>query len=189
MRNISELLDCELDLTAANDTPIPYKGIIELTFQLKREQDAIFVPFLVTTEDISLPLVGYNVIKLCVKSGMTSPELACVFTSLSCDNVNSLFDVIDTHDDSDFCTVRTKKKQCLIKRGRCSQIACRINHGPIASEIPVIFEPDENPDLPNGLVVSEPLFSLKPGKTSAVKFQIQNITRHDIVLPKRTVPG
>ena len=31
LRNISELLDCELDLTAANGTPIPYKGFIELT--------------------------------------------------------------------------------------------------------------------------------------------------------------
>ena len=189
LRNISELLDCELDLTAANGTPIPYKGFIELTFQLKHEQDPIFVPFLVTTEDISLPLVGYNVIELCVKTGMTSPELACVFPSLTRDNVNSLFDIIDTSDDSDLCTVRTNKKQCLIKRGRCSQISCRINHGPIASEIPVIFEPEENPDLPNGLVVSESLFSLKPGKTSVVKFQVQNITKHDIVLPKRTVLG
>ena len=43
--------------------------------------------------------------------------------------------------------------------------------------------------MPNGLVVSEPLFSLKPGKTSVVKFQVQNITKHDILLPKRTVLG
>ena len=43
--------------------------------------------------------------------------------------------------------------------------------------------------MPNGLVVSESLFSLKPGKVSTVKFQIQNITKHDIVLPKRTVLG
>ena len=128
-------------------------------------------------------------IALCVISGMTSSELACVFPSLSCNNVNSLFDIIDTHDDSDFCIVRTNKKQCLIKRGRCSQIACRINHGPIASEIQVIFEPDENQDLSNGLVVSESVFLLKPGKSSVVKFQLQNLTRHDIALPKSTVLG
>ena len=144
MRNISELLDCELDLTAANGTSIPYKGFVELTFKLKYEQDAIFVPFLVTTEDISLPLVGYNVIELCVKTGMTSPELTCVFPSLTTENIQSLYDIINTNDFSDFCTVRTNKKQCLIKRGRYSQISCRINHGPIASEIPVIFEPEEN---------------------------------------------
>ena len=120
---------------------------------------------------------------------MTSPELACVFPSLTRDDVNSLFDIVDTSDDSDFCTARTNKKQCLIKLGRCSQISSRINHGPIASEIPVIFEPEENTDLPNGLVVSESLFSLRPGKTSVVQFQVQNITTHDIVLPKRTTLG
>ena len=62
LRNISELLDCELDLTTSNGTLIPYKGFIELTFKLKHEQDPISVPFLVKTEDISLPRVGYNVI-------------------------------------------------------------------------------------------------------------------------------
>ena len=160
-----------------------------MTFKLKREQDAIFVPFLLTTEDISLPLVGYNVFELCVKSEMTCPGLACVFPSVSCENVHSLFDIIDTHDDSVFCTVRTSMKKCLIKCGRCSQIVCRINHRPIASEIPVIVEPDEIPDLTNGLVVSESLFSLKPGKTSIVKFQLENIAMHDIALPKRTVLG
>ena len=35
----------------------------------------------------------------------------------------------------------------------------------------------------------ESLFSLKLEKTSVVKFQVQNITKHDIVLPKRTVLG
>ena len=135
---------------------------------------------------MSLPLLGHNVIELCVKPGMTSPELACVFPSLSHDNVKSLYDIIDRND---FCTVRMNKKQCLIKRGRCSQISCRINHGTIASEIPVIFQPDENLDFPNGLVVSESLFSLKPGKTSIVKFQVQTITDQDIGLPQCTVLG
>ena len=170
LRNISELIDCELDLTAANGTNIPYKGFFELTFKLKSEQDAIVVPFLVTTDDISLPIIGYNVIELCVKSGMTSPDLACVFASLSHKNVNSLYDFIEANDDTDFCTVRTNKNQYLVKRGQCSPISCRINHGPIDSEIPVIFEPYENPDLPYGLVVSESLFLLKPGKSSVIKF-------------------
>ena len=45
----------------------------------------------------------------------------------------------------------------------------------MASEIPIIFEPEENPDLPNGLVVSESLLSLQLGKTSAVKFQVKKL--------------
>ena len=48
------------------------------------------------------------------KTRMTSPKLACVFPSLTRDNVSSLFDIIDTSDDTDFCTVRNNKKQYLI---------------------------------------------------------------------------
>ena len=168
-------MNCELDLAAANGTPIPYKGFIELTFKSKHEQDLLFLLFLVTAEDILLPLLGYNVTELCVETGMTSPELACVFPSLTRDNVNSSYDIIDNSDDSDFCTVRTNKKQCLIKRGRRSQISCRINIRRITTKIPVIFEPEENQDLPNGLVVSESLLLLKLGKTSVVKFRVQKL--------------
>ena len=51
--------------------------------------------------------------------------------------------------------IKKKKKQC-------SEISCWINHGPIASASPVIFESEENPELPHGLAVSESLFSLQP---------------------------
>ena len=189
LRNISELIDCKLDLTAANGTRIPYKGFVELEFRLKDEQDPILVPFLVTSDDISLPLVGYNVIELCIKSGMTNPELACVFPRASFNDVNNLRDIIEDNVDTDLCAVRTNKKDCLIKSGQCSQISCRVNHGPIDSEIPVLFEPEENEELPYGLVVSESLLSLKPGKSSVAKFEVKNVSKHAIVLPKRTFLG
>ena len=189
LRNISELIDCKLDLTAANGTRIPYKGFVELEFRLKDEQDPILVPFLVTSDDISLPLVGYNVIELCIKSGMTNPELACVFPCASLNDVNNLRDIIEDNVDTDLCAVRTNKKECLIKSGQCSQISCRVNHGPIDSEIPVLFKPEENEELPYGLVVSESLLSLKPGKSSVVKFEVKNVSKHAIVLPKRKFLG
>ena len=189
LRSISQLIDCELDLTVANGTSIPYTGFVRFTFTLKNRRDPILVPFLVTTDDISMPLVGYNAIELCIKSGLTSPELACVFSSLSHNNVNTLYDIIEANNDADLCTVGTNKKNAVIKRGQCSEISCRINHGPIASAIPVIFEPEENQELPHGLVVSESLFSLKPRKTSGSKFVVENTTKHDIVLPKRMVLG
>ena len=77
----------------------------------------------------------------------------------------------------------------MIKSGQCSQISCRVNHGPIDSEILVLFEPEENEELPYGLVVSESLLSLKPGKSSVVKFEVKNVSKHAIVLPKRTFLG
>ena len=44
VEGISELIDCQLDLTLANGISIPYKGFVELTFKLKTKQDAILVP-------------------------------------------------------------------------------------------------------------------------------------------------
>ena len=94
LRNISELFDCKL-------------GFVELEFRLKDEQDPILVPFLVTSDDISLPLVGYNAIELCIKSGMTNPELACVFPRATLNDVNNLRDIIEDNVDTDLCAVRT----------------------------------------------------------------------------------
>ena len=120
---------------------------------------------------------------------MTNPELACVFPRASLNDVNNLRDIIEDNVDTDLCAVRTNKKDCLIKSGQCSQISCRVNHGPIDSEIPVLFDPEENEELPYGLVVSESLLSLKPGKSSVVKFEVKKVSKHAIVLPKRTFLG
>ena len=62
LRNISELIDCELDLTAANGTNIPYKDFVELTFKLKSEQDAI------VARGKSLIFFSYAFLKITKKS-------------------------------------------------------------------------------------------------------------------------
>ena len=97
--------------------------------------------------------------------------------------------IIKDNVDTGLCAVHTNKKDCLINSGQCSQISCRINHGPINSEISVLFEPEENEELPCGLVVSESLLSLKPGKSSVVKFEVKNMSKHNIILPKQTFLG
>ena len=66
IRNISELVDTELNLTAANGTTIPYKGWVELKFRLSSPESELLVPFLVTEEILETPLVGYNVIEVIV---------------------------------------------------------------------------------------------------------------------------
>ena len=115
LRHISELIDCELGLNAANGTSLPYTRFFEFTFTSRNRRDPILVPFLVTTDDISMPLVGYNVIKLCMKSRLTSPELACVFSSLSRNSVNTLYNIVEATNDADLCTVRTNKTNALIQ--------------------------------------------------------------------------
>ena len=71
LRNLTDLLDCGdiLDLRAANDTPVPFDGFVELTFELAKVSggDILTVPFLVSKISMANPIVGYNVIEQIVK--------------------------------------------------------------------------------------------------------------------------
>ena len=74
-RDIRELLDSPLEINAANGTAIPYTGWAELEFQLLpggKSESKMLVPFLITSEDMNRPIVGYNVIKEIVKSRLYS---------------------------------------------------------------------------------------------------------------------
>ena len=58
VREISELIEADLSLTTANDSPIKYTGWVQLDFKLSPEQDILHVPFLVTKERFDLPVIG-----------------------------------------------------------------------------------------------------------------------------------
>ncbi len=190
VRDVSELIDCQLTLNAANGTQIPYKGWVELKLTLKNEQSPITVPFLVTNNSsIDFPLIGFNAIEACVKTGLTETGLENAFPTLSPINVNLLCQFLESERETDVCSVKTTKKQHVLKSGQTSQIPCRLNHGPIESKTYVLFQPEDSPELPEGLVISETLLQLKPGKSSVISFEIQNESRHDIILPKRLFLG
>ena len=59
-KDISELLDIELNLTAANGSKVPYIGWVELNFRLRSSKDELAVPFLVTEQSLDSPLIGFN---------------------------------------------------------------------------------------------------------------------------------
>ena len=66
IKDISELIEAELNITAANGKAIPYVGWVQLIFQLSQGQPLLQVPFLVTEKHLNLPLTGHNVIEHCV---------------------------------------------------------------------------------------------------------------------------
>ena len=43
IRDVSGLLDCDLTLTVANDSNIPYKGWVELDFQISASEEKVSV--------------------------------------------------------------------------------------------------------------------------------------------------
>ena len=44
-------------------------------------------------------------------------------------------------------------------------------------------------NLPFGISINETLFTIKPGKSSKVKIEVVNNSKHDILLPPRSVLG
>ena len=68
IRQLSELLDANLNLTVLNRTKVPYTGWVEVRMKLTppssdSNQEELLVPFLVTTEKLECPILGYNVIE------------------------------------------------------------------------------------------------------------------------------
>ena len=185
MRDISELIEAELDVTAANGEAIPYIGWVQLNFQLSQGQTLSQVPFLVTTKRLTSPLIGYNVIEHCVKSNCFGPHtMGSVFDDIPAEKVEALVDLIQANENEQLGIAKSCKKDYMIWHGETMSISCRVNHGPIVNRTPVIFEPDELSLWPMGLVIPEKLLAIKPGKSSQIEIEVTNITKHDILLPK-----
>ena len=68
VKNISELLNSELNLTTANGGEMPYVGWMELNFRLLSSKVELAVPFLVTDQSLDTPIIGFNVIEEIVKT-------------------------------------------------------------------------------------------------------------------------
>ena len=202
VKDISELINVGLDLTTANGTKIPYIGWTDVRVQLPaptQETQEVHVPFLITVGRLEMPILGYNVIEELVK--MTSPEGetptgSCILNSLKAGFVDSgesqleaLISLIQTPDDDFLCNVRTSKRDTVIPCGQAVKVSCRANTGPVVSNMPVLFEPDELSQWPTGFEVYETLTTVKKGSVSLVDIEVQNTSNHDIALPRRTSLG
>ena len=192
IKDISELLGigANLKLEAANGTGIPYNGWVGINFKLLDDTtNEISVPFLVTREELSIPIIGYNVIELIVKNNELEQVLPAVTKSFAKTDANALINFIRSGAIESLCDVRTSKRDVTIPKGRSINVPCRANTGPVQRNSPVLFEPDEQASWPSGLTIHESLTTIKMGKSNIIDILVSNTTEHDVVLPKRLVVG
>ena len=99
--SIEEFLEGDnLHLCAANNTNVDVKGVAIITLGLGSEE--LVVPFLVTTDKLEVPIIGYNVIKHLVEKNSTNlPSLLreCI-PNLSEPNAEAVVSLIQT-DETD----------------------------------------------------------------------------------------
>ncbi|CAB4008686.1 Hypothetical predicted protein [Paramuricea clavata] len=123
IRDVSELLECGLTLTAANGSKIPYVGWVELKFQVQDSANEVSVPFLVTRENLELPLVGFNVIEHMINSGtLQENDILTSFVGINTHNAVTLLDLVKEINHGELCLVKTPKKDTVIPRGQVAKI-------------------------------------------------------------------
>ena len=203
LRNILEILDAGLDLKAANGTTIPYVGWVAINFAMASD-DAhvnISVPFLVTSSNLDNPIIGYNVIEEAIKSNSADctntantslmKSVIATFHEASTDNIPAFIDFVyeNAINNDNLCAVRTSKNPQIIPKGGTVTIRCRANVGITKSKIPVLFEPDLSTSMSSDLELTQTLLVLPKGKSPHVSIQINNPSKHDILLKGRTTLG
>ena len=112
---VADFLDGEdLKLCAANSTEIKFDGVILLTFGLKEEDDLFVVPVLVSSQPMTEPILGFNVIEHLVLEGKEEERklLQSCFKSRKLVNVDSLVSVIEDKARSQvFCQMFACQRQ------------------------------------------------------------------------------
>ena len=203
VKDVAELLadDEQLYLAAANNTKIDYLGYTDVVLELSNGKP-LNVPFLVTEEEMSIPLIGNNVIEASA-SGEKENEMreradvVNMFESsvekLDRKKAEALVNLIEQRVTSDvpeiLGDVKIGVKDIVIPKGRNFRLKCVSSCGPVNEDTPVLFQPDLSLDLDSGLVVGEGVMLLERGRTSRFSIPVSNPTGSDIVLKARSHVG
>ena len=123
IKDISELIKAELNITAVIGEAIPYVGWVQLNSQLSQGQPLLQVPFLVTEKQLNLPLTGYNVIEHCVKSNNLSPHaMNSVFNDVPVKSVEALVEFIQAAGKEQLGIAKSSKNDHMIPKGETMNI-------------------------------------------------------------------
>ena len=125
-RDLSEQVETDLKLTAANGSVISYTGWVELTFSLSFESPQVQVPFLVTTETMEYPIIGYNVIEEVIKSKHDNviSDIQSSFDRIDKDGAQTLVNLVQNLDSNYLCDVKTSKRGVVIPKSKQAKVQC-----------------------------------------------------------------
>ncbi|KAM9735208.1 uncharacterized protein ACNS7B_014526 [Menidia menidia] len=201
VRNIEELLGPgALVGKAVNQTDIPFRGWVEVQFQLDPSQAPQFtlqVPMLVTDSQGAAeePIIGYNVIEQLLKSGVDHPhevitQAVSTAFSFDCKKTEMFVKMIKASDPE--CSdgvVRTGRQKEVIPAGLVRIVKCSVRTASLPSNQEALVMPNEQAPCPNGLSITESMITLSKGTYSRLALPVINDTCHDITLSPRTVLG
>ena len=185
--SIMDFLDGDtLNLLAANNTPVAVEGVVVLNFDVNNFNN-LSVPFIVTTDTLNQPIIGYNVIEHMVSSGGIGgigEAFQKTFPSLSLKTAEAVVNVIRA-DTNIGGTAEAAARTVIPPHSRC-RVKCKT--GGMKSPEPeqsILFSPNI---LDSELEYSESVSTLKMGK-AYVNIVVTNPTNVAKVIKKGTCLG
>ena len=193
--SVAEFLEEKLELRAANSTSIALDGVVVLDFSLSEGSETIRVPFVVTSQNLMEPILGYNVIEHLLLEGKMDQRTE-LEKSLSCpDGKNVSVDALaavmeEKAANQDFLTEVKSSRTVSIPSGSHIQVKCRVKALSDEKEQTVYFSPLLSPDgSEDKLVCNEAVSKLRRGQTNHVIVDVMNMSTKTKVLHKGDVLG
>ena len=172
-----------------NNSEIPFAGFT--TFQLQVGDGKVGskndVPFLVATDHLDHPIVGFNVVKIIAES---QPKYSLInMFQLAIDieveeKLKAFVGTLTVADEDSGTTVKIRANNIVIPAGKLVQIPCKANIGVIEKRTPMIFQQHEI-QLPEGIACIDSVVTLKKGARNYFNILVSNSASHDITLKKK----
>ena len=195
IHSIKDFIGEGLTLTAANKSTIDTEGVVVLDFGVA--EDGLFqVPFLVTSQEISSPIIGYNTIEHLVKNyrkEMNMSESLCnlVDALSSTENADAVVNLIEQGSSIKELNSEAKlERNVVVNPGCCEKVRCRIRDLKFShnGDKLVVFSPLEEMCVEGDLVAFESACVLKSNR-KFVDVMVYNPTSHKMFLQKGKVLG
>ena len=159
--------------------------------------DELTVPVLVRQKEQEYPIIGFNVIEEVLSHHSENPQAASnifqqSFPSVHYTHVGTLIIFFQSRpQDIGTTAVKVGKRDVMLPKGEATKVKCQIHFRsvPEPEGMPVIFEPKEDRELPDGLELGEELTKITPGTSSHVTILVRNNTDRNILLKRRTELG
>lgn len=202
VRPITDLLEDEtLTVLAANNTPIPYIGWIEVSFRLESDPDTISdlqVPILVSSDPAvaSDPIIGYNVIETIINrnKGKTKGgkrQLAQKVSKAFAITVETARQVVQLMQNGEPETgvVRTSGKKVFLPANQVTTVYIRAHVSSQAQGQQMFFSSDVLNPLPEGLTCNNGLVQIPNKRTPYIPISVANTSDRNICLDRHSVIG
>ena len=190
--SVEEFLGTSLHLQAANATSVKFDGVVILKFTLNEEEEGFMVPYLVSSEAMESPILGYNVIEHLILNGSPAQKKALeesLGTQKSGFSLQPLAALIQRRSDSgDFLAEVKLPRAVKVPAGHRVKVKCRAKvqggeDGQVVYFSPLVVDGDDEVEF------SETVATLRYGKTNHVIVDIINSSKVDKELSKGMVVG